>query len=70
MGVNPVTFAVAVMLALSTVYLTPIAHQSHILVMGAGGYRFSDYTRVGIGIWLLVLIAINLLVPLFFPLTG
>ena len=70
LGANPVTFAVGVALAVSAAYLTPISHQSHLLVMGAGGYRFSDYTRVGAGIWLLVLLAINLLVPLFFPLAG
>jgi di/tricarboxylate transporter len=68
LNANPQTFALAVALAASAAYLTPIAHQSHLLVMGAGGYRFSDYTRVGIGIWLLTLAAIILLLPLFFPL--
>jgi len=68
LGVNPHTFAMAVALASSAAFLTPIAHQSHLLVMGAGGYRFSDYTKVGLGIWLLSLAAIILLLPLFFPL--
>lgn len=68
LNANPQTFALAVALAASAPYLTPIAHQSHLLVMGAGGYRFSDYTKVGIGIWLLTLAAIILLLPLFFPL--
>jgi di/tricarboxylate transporter len=67
LNANPQTFAIAVALAASAAYLTPIAHQAHLLVMGAGGYRFSDYTKVGIGIWLLTLAAIILLLPLFFP---
>ena len=65
---NPQTFALAVALSVSAAYLTPIAHQSHLLVMGAGGYRFFDYTKVGIGIWLISMLAIILLLPLFFPL--
>lgn len=68
LNANPQTFAIAVALAASAAYLTPIAHQAHLLVMGAGGYRFSDYSRVGIGIWLLTLAAIILLLPIFFPL--
>jgi di/tricarboxylate transporter len=68
LNANPQTFAIAVALAASAAYLTPIAHQAHLLVMGAGGYRFSDYSRVGIGIWFLTLVAIILLLPLFFPL--
>ncbi len=68
LNANPQTFAIAVALAASAAYLTPIAHQAHLLVMGAGGYRFSDYSKVGIGIWLLTLAAIILLLPLFFPL--
>ncbi len=68
LGANPQAFAMAVALAASAAFLTPIAHQSHLLVMAAGGYRFADYTRVGLGVWLITLLAIVLLVPLFFPL--
>jgi di/tricarboxylate transporter len=55
-------------LAASSAYLTPIAHQAHLLVMSAGGYSFSDFTKVGIGIWSIALVTIILLLPLFFPL--
>ena len=68
LNANPQTFALAVALSASAAYLTPIAHQSHLLVMGAGGYRFFDYTKVGIGIWLIAMVTIILLLPLFFPL--
>jgi di/tricarboxylate transporter len=40
--------ALAVALGCSTAFLTPIAHSSNLLVMGPGGYRFSDYARVGL----------------------
>ncbi len=68
LGANPLTFAVAVALAASSAYLTPISHQSHILVMATGGYRFVDYTKVGLGIWVLAMLTIIILVPLVFPL--
>lgn len=68
LNVNPTPFAVAVALGASAAFLTPIAHQSNLLVMGAGGYRFLDYTKAGIGIWLLYLIAATLLIPILFPL--
>lgn len=68
LGANPQTFAMAVALGASAAFLTPIAHQSHLLVMGAGGYSFSDYTRVGLGIWILTLLAIIIMLPFLFPL--
>jgi di/tricarboxylate transporter len=68
LNVNPQTFAMAVALAASAAFLTPIAHQSHLLVMGAGGYNFSDYTKIGIGIWVIAVVTIILMLPLFFPL--
>jgi len=68
LGANPQTFAMAVALGASAAFLTPIAHQSNLLVMGAGGYCFSDYARVGVGIWLISLTAIILFLPLLFPL--
>ena len=38
----------AVAVAASSAYLTPIGHQSNLLVMGPGGYRFGDYWRMGL----------------------
>ncbi|MGI9520866.1 MAG: SLC13 family permease [Hyphomicrobiaceae bacterium] len=53
-SVDPFLMAIAV--GSASAYLTPIGHQSNTLVMGPGGYRFSDYTRVGIGLEILVLV--------------
>ncbi len=45
----------------SSTYLTPIGHQSNLLVMGPGGYRFGDYWRMGLPLDLLI---VALAVPL------
>jgi len=48
MEVNPDAFLMAVAVASSSTFLTPIGHQSNTLVMGPGGYKFSDYWRMGL----------------------
>ncbi len=67
MHANPEPFFMAVAIAASMCFMTPISHQSNALVMGPGGYKFFDYTKVGtplnIAIWLLA----TLLIPLAFP---
>ena len=67
LAVSPRPFFMAVAIAASSCFMTPISHQSNALVMGPGGYRFIDYTKVGapmnFGIWVLA----TLLIPVFFP---
>jgi di/tricarboxylate transporter len=46
-GVSPVPFMIAVAGATSVTLQTPISHPASLMVMGPGGYRFSDYVRVG-----------------------
>lgn len=68
LGVNPQTFVLAIVIGASTSFLTPVGHQANVLVMGPGGYRFSDYTRVG---WLLnvfVFLVTMIFLPLLWPL--
>jgi len=68
LGANPQSFVLAVVIGASTSFLTPVGHQSNVLVFGPGGYRFSDFTRVG---WLLnvvLVVAALLVIPLFWPL--
>lgn len=55
LGVSPDAALLAVLVGTSSDFLTPIGHQNNLLVMGPGGYRFSDYPRMGV---LLVLIVI------------
>ena len=67
LGVNPLTFALAVMLGASVSLVTPF-EPSCILVYGPGRYKFSDYLKVGFMATILMFIAILVLVPLFYPL--
>ena len=67
LGVSPKPFFMAVAIAASSCFMTPISHQSNALVMGPGGYHFFDYTKVGTPLNLLVWIIATLLIPFLFP---
>ncbi len=54
MGVNADPFLMAVALGASCAFLTPIGHQNNALIMGPGGYRFSDYWRMGLPLEILI----------------
>jgi di/tricarboxylate transporter len=68
LGVNPKPFIVAVCLGASASFATPIGYQTNLMVYGPGGYRFSDYLKLGIPLDLLVVIGGMLLIPIFWPL--
>jgi len=70
MDASPRAFLITVAIAASTAFATPIATPVNTLVMTPGGYRFTDYGKVGIGLQLLIGIATLLLAPLLFPLGG
>lgn len=67
LAASPKPFFLAVAIAASSCFMTPISHQSNALVMGPGGYRFFDYARVGAPLNLLSWLVASLLIPLFFP---
>jgi di/tricarboxylate transporter len=54
LDVNPDAFLMAVAIAASCAFLTPIGHQSNTLVMVPGGYRFGDYWRMGLPLAIIV----------------
>ncbi|HEX9790931.1 MAG TPA: SLC13 family permease [Kiloniellales bacterium] len=63
LGVNADPFLMAVAVGASSTYLTPIGHQSNLLVMGPGGYHFSDYWRMGLPLDILIVaVAVPLIV--------
>ena len=57
LGLAPDAMLLAVLIGASSDFLTPIGHQNNLLVMGPGGYRFSDYSRVGAIMALIVVTA-------------
>ena len=67
---SPDAFLMAVAISASCAFLTPIGHQSNTLVMGPGGYRFSDYIWMGIWVEMLVLAVSIPLLLWFWPLQG
>ncbi len=69
LGVHPQSAAMCVALASSCAFMSPVGHPVNLLVMGMGGYRFTDYTRVGFGLFLVVFAVVMLVLPIFWPLT-
>ena len=67
LGIAPQTAMMALAVACTSL-ASPIAHPANILVMGPGGYRFTDYFRLGLPLSLVVFLAAMLLLPLFWPL--
>ena len=68
LGYQPDAFLMAVALGCSCDFLTPIGHQNNTLVMGPGGYRFSDYWRLGLPLSILVLLLGTPLILAVWPL--
>jgi di/tricarboxylate transporter len=67
MGVSPRPFAISIMFAASLAFATPVGYQTNLMVYGPGGYKFSDFTRVGLPLNLLVWVLAVLLIPIFWP---
>lgn len=69
LGLSPHALAMVVVIASSSAFLSPVGHPVNLLVMGIGGYRFTDYTKVGLPIVVLFGLIAVFVVPLFWPLT-
>jgi di/tricarboxylate transporter len=67
-GIALLPLVIAVMLASATSLASPIGFPTNLMVYGAGGYRFSDYMRLGIPLSLLIWAMAVLLIPVFWPL--
>lgn len=68
LGVSPLPFVLAVLFGANFSFITPMAYQTNLMVMGAAGYRFKDFLIVGIPLLLIVLAMYSWLLPKYFPL--
>jgi len=68
LGVDPRPFVVAVMVAASASFATPVGYQTNMMVYGPGGYRFTDFMRVGIPLNLSIGLISSVMIPLIWPL--
>ena len=68
MEVNVLPFAVVIAVAASAGFATPLGYQTHLMVYGAGGYRFSDYARIGVPLDLIAMVVTVGIAPIVFPL--
>ncbi len=69
LGYDPYPFLIALMISISSSFATPIGSPTHMLVYGPGGYRFSDFMRIGLVMNIVILAANILIVNIIYPLT-
>jgi di/tricarboxylate transporter len=67
LGVSPYPLMMAVAVSASAAFLSPVGHPANVLIMGPGGYRLSDYLKVGTPLTLVVLVVVLLALPIFWP---
>jgi len=67
LGVDPRPFIVAVMFASSASFVTPIGYQTNTYVYGAGGYKFTDFSRVGLPLAIALWLVASFLIPVLWP---
>ncbi len=67
LGLSPYTLLMAVALSASASFMSPVAHPANILIMGPGGYRFTDYIKVGLPLTLVCLVGVLLVLPIVWP---
>lgn len=68
MDISPYAMMMAIAMAASASFTSPISHSSNLLVMGPGGYRFVDYIKLGLPLTIVVMIIVLILLPIFWPL--
>ena len=68
LGYDPRPFVVTVMFSATLAFATPVGYQTNMMVYGPGGYRFSDYVRIGLPLNFLIMFVASALIPLIWPL--
>ncbi|MCI0335179.1 MAG: SLC13 family permease [Planctomycetes bacterium] len=67
-NVDPRPFVIALTFAASASLMTPIGYQTNMMVYGPGGYRFTDFIRVGLPLHIILLVMATVLIPIIWPL--
>jgi di/tricarboxylate transporter len=69
LNVAPYTAMMAVAMAASASFVSPVSHAAHLMVMGPGGYRLADFVKVGLPLAVLIFALVMALLPVLWPLT-
>ncbi len=69
LGISPYALMMTVALSSSASFMSPVAHPANVLIMGPGGYRFTDYIKVGLPLTIVCLLVTLLVLPMVWPLT-
>jgi di/tricarboxylate transporter len=68
LGVNPEPFVLAVLFGANMSFATPFGYQTNLLILSAGGYKFSDFMRVGIPLIIIMWIGFSIILPILYDL--
>ena len=68
LGVDPRPFVVAVMFSATLAFATPVGYQTNMMVYGPGGYKFTDFTKIGVPLNIITWLLCSALIPLIWPL--
>jgi di/tricarboxylate transporter len=68
LGADPIPFVLAVLFGANMSYATPFGYQTNLLILSAGGYKFSDFLRVGIPLTIIMWIGFSIVLPLLYDL--
>jgi len=67
MDISPLILMMGIAIAASASFLSPVSHPANVLIMGPGGYRFSDYIKVGLPLTIVVVVIALIALPIFWP---
>ncbi len=68
LNVNPMTFVIALMISISSTFATPIGNETNTMVYGPGGYKFSDYMKIGLPMNIVILLVNIIVTTIVYPL--